>query len=232
MKTSEKITTIAPALCKAQAAIKAATKDATNPHFRSKYADLTSVIDACKAALNAAGITFLQPVRAGESGVVVETVLLHTSGEWISDELELPVSKNDAQGVGSAITYGRRYGLQSMVGIPAEDDDGNAAVKAPNASSAAADKIISANKERPSHPTQVMHDALAAMDIDEQNRMRDIAVMITDAFGESDGGAARSVLVGFDLDHEQQLAVGGLLTTKIRNAIKAARTNSELATQP
>ncbi len=230
MKTSPSITTIAAVLPKAQAEIKGALKDATNPHFRSKYADLTSVIEACKAALNKHGITFLQPVRSGEAGVIVETVLLHTSGEWISDELELPVSKNDAQGVGSAITYGRRYGLQSMVGIPAEDDDGNAAAKSP------ADRIIDANKAHSSTPTQLMHDALAAFPIDEQARIRDWAMQIIGA--HEDGGDKRAFAVydELHLDQDQALAIGGLLPSAIRTGIKAAaraaRLNGDLVTQP
>jgi len=219
MKTSASITTIAAVLPKAQAAIKGAVKDATNPHFKSRYADLTSVIDACKAALNAHGITFLQPVRAGETGVVVETVLLHTSGEWISDELELPVSKNDAQGVGSAITYGRRYGLQSMVGIPAEDDDGNAASKSP------ADRVLA----RPTDAKQEAVDALARMDIADQQFIRDSAIIVIDAHED---GKAHEVLTGFNLDNEQKLAIWSLLPSNVRSAIKKVKTNGELATQP
>lgn len=131
MKTSESISKIAPALLKAQKAIKAALKDATNPHFKSKYADLSSVVDAVKGPLNDAGITFLQGVEDAENGVAVETMLLHDSGEWLSSTIKIPASKQDAQGYGSATTYARRYGLQAMCGVPAEDDDGNAATKAP-----------------------------------------------------------------------------------------------------
>lgn len=219
MKMSESITTIAGVLPKAQAEIKSAVKDATNPHFKSRYADLTSVIDACKAALNKHGITFLQPVRGGENGVIVETVLLHTSGEWISDELELPVSKNDAQGVGSAITYGRRYGLQSMVGIPAEDDDGNAAVKT------AAERVLA----KPSDAKQEAVDALMRMDIADQQRMRDIAIQVIDAH---ENGAAADTLAGYNFDNEQKLAIWSLLPSNVRSAIKKAKVNGELATQP
>src|SRR6185369_3604983 len=215
MKTSSSITTIAAVLPKAQAEIKGAVKDATNPHFKSRYADLTSVIEACKAALNKHGITFLQPVRSGESGVVVETVLLHTSGEWISDELELPVSKNDAQGVGSAITYGRRYGLQSMVGIPAEDDDGNAAAKSP------ADRVLA----RPTDAKQVAVDALAAMPEDEQKFLRDEAINVIDA--HENGGAAE-YLRSLNLDNAEKLAIWSLLPSNVRSAIK----KQPLATQP
>lgn len=219
MKTSPSITTIAAVLPKAQAEIKGAVKDATNPHFKSRYADLTSVIEACKAALNKHGITFLQPVRSGETGVVVETVLLHTSGEWISDELELPVSKNDAQGVGSAITYGRRYGLQSMVGIPAEDDDGNAASKSP------ADRVLA----RPTDAKQEAVDALARMDVADQQFIRDSAIIVIDAH---ENGEAYTALTDLNLDNEQKLAIWSLLPSNVRSAIKKAKTNGELSTQP
>lgn len=130
MKTSESIKEIAGALLKAQQSIKAAIKESTNPHFKSKYADLSSVIEAVKSPLNDNGILFTQGVGSSDSGVTVETMLLHVSGEWISETLTVPVQKNDAQGVGSAITYGRRYGLQALCGVPAEDDDGNAATSA------------------------------------------------------------------------------------------------------
>jgi hypothetical protein len=127
MNKSDSIAAIAPALVKAQAEIKAALKDATNPHFKSKYADLSSVVEAVKAPLLKNGIAFLQGIHDAVDGVAVETMLLHTSGEWISSTLRLPATKQDAQGYGSAITYGRRYGLQAICGVPAEDDDGNAA---------------------------------------------------------------------------------------------------------
>lgn len=127
MNKSDSIAKIAPALCKAQTAFTAAIKAAENPHFRKTYADLGSVIDAVKPHLNANGISFLQGVSGTERGVAVETMLVHDSGEWLSSTLEIPASKLDAQGYGSAITYGRRYGLQALCGVPAEDDDGNAA---------------------------------------------------------------------------------------------------------
>lgn len=127
MNTSNSIKELALALHKAQVKIKSALKDATNPHYKSKYADLSSVVEAVKPSLNGEGIVFLQGVSGVENGVAVETMLLHVSGEWMSSTLEIPASKHDAQGYGSAITYGRRYGLQAMCGVPAEDDDGNAA---------------------------------------------------------------------------------------------------------
>ena len=124
MTKSDSIIKIAPALLKAQKEIGAATKGATNPFFHSTYADLGSVMEACKVKLNENGISVLQQVGSDETGVFVETVLLHESGEYIADRMRISVKQaNDPQAQGSAITYARRYGLQSMVFIPSEDDD-------------------------------------------------------------------------------------------------------------
>lgn len=124
MKKSESIVHISTALLEAQKTMGAAKKGATNPFFHSKYADLGSVMEACKEALNTNGITVLQPLGFTENGVFVETVLLHISGEWLSSELKLEVKEqHNPQAQGSAISYARRYGLQSMLFIPSEDDD-------------------------------------------------------------------------------------------------------------
>jgi hypothetical protein len=133
MTTSEQITDLATALAKAQAKVQGAKKDAENPHFRSKYADLASCWDACREALTVNGLSVVQSPRlinVGEGAwmVEVETMLLHGSGQWIRDAIAVPLSKMDAQGAGSAITYGRRYALAAFVGIAPEDDDANAAV--------------------------------------------------------------------------------------------------------
>lgn len=123
---------IATALAKAQANMGKALKQANNPHFRSKYADLGNVMDACLPALNEAGIALIQPTGEDEHGRFVETILIHgESGESLTCRVPLIVSKNDMQGYGSAVTYARRYGLMAMAGIAPEDDDGNAAAKAP-----------------------------------------------------------------------------------------------------
>lgn len=122
---------IATALAKAQAEMGKALKQANNPHFKSKYADLANVMDACLPALNAAGIAVIQPTGEDEHGRYVETILIHgESGESLACRVPLIASKNDMQGYGSAVTYGRRYGLMAMAGIAPEDDDGNAAAKA------------------------------------------------------------------------------------------------------
>jgi hypothetical protein len=124
-----KTTTLAQALVKAQKAFGPALKTNTNPHFRSKYAGLDACIEAVVDALNDNGIALTQKTHETERpGVVVETVLVHESGEELSfGKLFVPSSKADAQGYGSAITYARRYQLQTALGIAPEDDDGNAA---------------------------------------------------------------------------------------------------------
>lgn len=122
---------IATALAAAQAQMGKALKSANNPHFKSKYADLASVVDACMPSLNAHGIAVIQPTTDEETGRFVETILIHgESGETLKCRVPLIVAKNDMQGYGSAVTYARRYGLMSMAGIAPEDDDGNAAAKA------------------------------------------------------------------------------------------------------
>jgi len=121
---------IAKALIEAQKEMGNAIKDAKNPFFKSSYADLNSVREACMPALNKHGIAILQPIVQLEGKNFVKTVLLHESGESIESFTEIIFSKaNDAQAQGSGITYARRYGLQSLVCIGAEDDDGNKAVE-------------------------------------------------------------------------------------------------------
>lgn len=123
MKTSEQVELIAAALIKAQANINHAGKDAQNPHFRNDYASLESVIDASKKTLLDNEVTVIQ---APGDGVLV-TRLQHSSGQFIETELKLLLSKQDMQGLGSAITYARRYSLAAMLNIAQVDDDGNLA---------------------------------------------------------------------------------------------------------
>lgn len=103
-------------------------KDSTNPHFKSSYADLASVWDACRDALSENGIAVIQTPHTDEaSNCHVVTMLTHASGQWVRDTFSLPPTKADPQGYGSAITYMRRYALAAIVGVAPEDDDGNAA---------------------------------------------------------------------------------------------------------
>ena len=128
MKTSDTLVKIAPALLAAQKAVGNAKKQATNPHFKSKYANLEAVIEAVKDALNENGIAIIQTVgEVGAGTICVGTRLLHESGEYIEDMASAPLSKQDAQGVGSAVTYLRRYSLAAICSITQEDDDGESA---------------------------------------------------------------------------------------------------------
>lgn len=130
MNQSESIKNLAAAMAAAQSEMGAAIKGASNPFFKSKYADLGSVIQAVKAPFAAHGLSYVQFPVSGESSVGVTTRLMHSSGEWLEQDYFIPLGKMDAQAAGSAITYARRYALQSIAGIPAEDDDGNAATQA------------------------------------------------------------------------------------------------------
>lgn len=127
MNKSDTITKLAAALVKAQAAMGGAIKSEKNSFFKSKYANLEEVIRVVKEPFAANGLSFVQFPVSSEGHAGVETIIIHESGEFISNEFTLKCAKSDPQGMGSAITYARRYGLQSAVGIPSEDDDGNAA---------------------------------------------------------------------------------------------------------
>jgi len=118
---------LALALSKAQGEMGHAAKDAMNPHFKAKYADLASVISACREVLAKNELAILQPVSADGNKVSVKTILAHSSGEFIEETLTLTAKDASPQSLGSAISYGRRYGMASMLGITADDDDGNAA---------------------------------------------------------------------------------------------------------
>jgi hypothetical protein len=123
---------VCAALVQAQKSFGPALKDKTNPHFRSKYADLGACIDAVIDALNGAGIALVQKQHPHDVGVCVETVFVHESGECLSTGmLTVPAAKQDPQGYGSALTYARRYSLMAACGIAPEDDDGNAGSKRP-----------------------------------------------------------------------------------------------------
>ena len=128
MKTSDSIKQIAEALVSAQKEIKFAVKDSTNPHFKSKYANINSVIDAVKKPLNDNGIAILQSLSPSDDNKLhLTTRLIHSSGEWIEDTAVCPIQKQDPQGLGSAISYIRRYSLSALCAVYADDDDGQSA---------------------------------------------------------------------------------------------------------
>lgn len=128
---SDSIAAIATAMAAAQGEIEGAAKGKVNPHFRSAYADLASVWDACRVALSKQGIAVFQTPSAEGPSVTITTLLAHKSGEWIAGDLTMTAQQNTPQGIGSCITYARRYALAAMVGVAPEDDDGNAASQQP-----------------------------------------------------------------------------------------------------
>jgi uncharacterized protein YukE len=142
METSPSIAALADALAKAQASVEGATKGKVNPAFKSKYADLASVWEACREALTQNGLSVLQsPGELADGRMEMTTLLMHSSGEWVRGSLTIPLGKVDAQGYGSATTYARRFALAAFVGVAPSDDDGNAAVaQAPKPRSAYAAK--------------------------------------------------------------------------------------------
>jgi len=130
MKKSESIDELAKALALAQAEMKGAVKDSSNPFFKSSYADLTSVWEAIREPFTKHGLSFVQAVNFDPQfpdHVFVETTMLHNSGEFIGGVIGMKPVKTDPQSVGSCVTYCRRYGLQALSGVAPEDDDGNAA---------------------------------------------------------------------------------------------------------
>ena len=165
---------VAAALVKAQKEFGPALKSSSNPHFRSKYADLSACVEAVIEGLNNNGIALTQRVSPSDSGVIVETVFIHESGEVINcGQLHVPASKHDAQGYGSALTYARRYSLMAACGIAPEDDDGNAASKRPTA---------------PAVPTPDITDHLAA--IQASANSDELATVFKAAFDACQGNQA------------------------------------------
>ena len=128
MKSSESIKNLASALCKAQEEMGGAVKESKNPFFKSDYADLTSVIKAIKEPFAKNGLSYTQFPTNDEGRIGVVTMLMHESGEYLEHSYTLPTTKADPQSAGSAITYARRYALQSIAGIPTADDDAESAM--------------------------------------------------------------------------------------------------------
>ena len=145
MNTSQEIDKISAALVLAQKDMLPLIKDSDNPFFKSKYADLHAVTQACYPALQANGICVMQSAESlGSDGINIRTRLIHSSGQFIETECAIPPAGQDPQKYGSAVTYGRRYGLQAAVGLAAQDDDAEAAMgrKESKGKQAASDDLL------------------------------------------------------------------------------------------
>lgn len=162
MNKSDQINELATALAKAQGEIENASKSSQNPHFKSRYADLAEVLNTVRPVFASHGLSVSQCPSYEQGIVSVETVLMHSSGQWMSSVISAPISKLDAQSVGSAITYCRRYSLAAVAGIAQEDDDANSAVgHSPRQQAKQAKPAISAKQ------ASDLRAALQAAELDE-----------------------------------------------------------------
>lgn len=153
MQTSDTIDALATALSAAQGEMEHASKDRTNPAFKSRYADLASVLDACREPLSRHGIAIMQAPSVDGPTVSVETRLVHKSGQWVSTTIAAQVPDGKPTTIGSAVTYLRRYGLAAMAGVaPADDDDGTQSSRAPRPEDVAvADAVARVIAKHPHH---------------------------------------------------------------------------------
>jgi hypothetical protein len=217
MNMSTSIKELAAALAKAQPQIQGAKKDKNNPAFKSKYADLSSVTEAIDSAIPAQGLSYVQVSHDRENAAAIETIILHSSGEWMScGVVSVPVTKHDAHGFGSALTYARRYSLSAGFGVVPEDDDGNAAARSAPTHGALREGDGS-GKITPAS------GFLEKQTVDMQNHLRDLAHRVESLHKRSDVTGAKDEWVAgkADLDEEKQAAAWSLIDSKARSAIKA-----------
>lgn len=198
---------ISAAFVRAQKAFAPALKTNTNPHFKSKYVGLDGCIESVIDALNDNSIALMQRSHECDTGVAIETLFIHESGEMLSGGvMRLPASKNDAQGYGSALTYARRYSLMAACGIAPEDDDGNAASKTKTPTT-----IISAS---PKTETLGLTDS-------ELSYVTDMAQGLSDMVKDGDAEGALHMVVCASLEEPQRIALNNMLDSKTRSALKA-----------
>jgi len=201
---------LATALVKAQKAFSPALKNSTNPHFKSRYADLATCVDAVMDALNENGIALIQKSYDCPNGVMIETVFMHESGEiYEAGILQFPASKQDPQGYMSALTYARRGSLMAACGIAPEDDDGNAASRKPAQPNA--NPIITPNQ-----------GAREAISPDDLQYLEELAIEVTRICAQ-DPQAARQHVLSEGLDNEQYQALWTYLDAPTRRKLKEAK---------
>jgi len=201
------------AFVKAQSGFAPALKTSTNPHFRSKYVQLSGCIEAVVDALNAAGIGLIQRTSEDSAGVTVETIFVHESGEMMEcGKLHVPASKQDAQGYGSALTYARRYSLMAACGIAPEDDDGNGARKAKE----------DEEKAKAEAKTPAPKVSATKTDLVPPHRMNviaDVAAAVNERMSADDVIGAVAEYSGIT-DVEEKMTLWGMLDSKTRSTIK------------
>lgn len=197
---------IASALVKAQKAFGPALKSSTNPHFKSKYADLAACVEAVIDGLNANGIFLAQVCHESADGVIVETQLIHESGESFSaGKLHVPASKQDPQGYGSALTYARRYSLMAACGIAPEDDDGNAAK----------------SKLGGSVGSQVLASVKTPIPDERKAEIEKLAGLVKEDFAAYGVECAYERIEMEELEDMEKIYLGTILPSNVRNPITA-----------
>lgn len=220
MRTSDTIDALASALALAQGEIRPAIKDALNPAFHSKYADLSAVFEAIRPALAKHGLAVVQmPEHSDDALLHLTTRICHKSGQWIEGTMSIPVGKVNAHGYGSAITYARRYALAAALGVVAdEDDDGNAASEAPTV----AERIAAGN-----HQARAEGDALfAALSPEAQAATREVAMEVIAAVESGHMAQAATVIGGFCADAEDKMMLWSQLPANVRLALKKHATKA------
>lgn len=214
MQSSEQINELASALAKAQGEITGAPKKASNPFYKSKYADLATCWDSCREALSKNGLAVVQaPVTTGTEAIAtyLHTTLLHSSGQWMRSELIVNPKDDTPQAMGSALTYARRYALCAMVGVAQEDDDGNAA------SGRANGEIHSPKGDMGKN----IDPSKAKTTADHMQKL-----LSEDIIGDHDGIKRAMIILDYhekilNPDEDLYVAVGELLPTAKKNAWKA-----------
>lgn len=196
------------AFVKAQAGFAPALKTSTNPHFKSKYADLAACVEAVIDALNQNGIGLIQRTHQDERGVTVETVFVHESGEQMDGgKLHVPASKQDPQGYGSALSYARRYSLMAACGIAPEDDDGNAAVKA------------KAKQPKTGVVADVLKD-MPPLDEGAKAYYEELTEALHGAFDKYGASESFQIMHDEHLDNDQKIYLSSYLRSDVRAALK------------
>ncbi len=230
---------IAAAFVKAQRGFAPALKDKTNPHFKSKYVDLASCVDAVIDSLHANGIALIQKTLRDERGVTVETILLHESGEQIEGgKLFVPAAKNDPQGYGSALTYARRYSLMATCGIAPEDDDGNAASARSDKATVSAKSDLEARLEasielaRETKLGERAAAAKAAWENLDENTLAALRKLALKVAGTESIPEAFDLIKEQGLTHDERDYLWGLLSSKIRAALKTEGQHRAMAGVP
>lgn len=196
------------ALVAAQSEMDNAIKDSKNPFFKSTYADLASVMGVVKPAFSKHGLGFVQVCHDAENVAKIETIIIHSSGETLSCGcVSVPVSKSDAQGYGSALTYARRYSLAAAAGVGAEDDDGNAAAKA-------------APKKAFESAHRGVDGAMESLPKVEQESIHELADELNILVINGNAGQAFRHLEMQHLTPEQKVALWSLLKPNVRSKLK------------